>query len=279
MASRQRRTLLHATRCRSRLRADRPARSVSPAVGPCGIPRDHRIRTVRRRSSLIGIDQRQATEGTLDEQLVRVLGGDEERALARTTHDGLLVHVRPSAIARARPESVARGYDTPTPHPPPQRRPIDPQSRRREAPVPAARLDRALQPPLLVRGRDRGARPLRVLRSVRLFPDLSAGGGPRLDRAAPRADDSMFDAILQLPHVAGPVVILENGHGARRDGERLGFPVGGQALQEELRQRRDVGPAPAQRRVSQASLRKIWPQDRPTAERPCRRPGGSGRVR
>jgi hypothetical protein len=75
--------------------------SVSAAVGPRGVPWDDRVWAVRCLSPLIRVDKRQPTERTLNEQLVRILRGYEERALARTTHDGLLVHAGPSGIARA----------------------------------------------------------------------------------------------------------------------------------------------------------------------------------
>ena len=95
---------LCAPACRHHLgsfRADRPVGSVSAAVGPRGIPWHDRVWTVRRLSSYIRIDERQPAERTLNEQFVRILRGDEERALTRTAHDGLLVHAGPSGIARA----------------------------------------------------------------------------------------------------------------------------------------------------------------------------------
>lgn len=94
-----------------RLRADRPIGSVSPAFGPGGIPWDDRVRAVGCRPSRIRIDEHQTAERTLNKQLVRILRGDEERALACATHYRLLVHVDLSGICYARFGSVMRGRD------------------------------------------------------------------------------------------------------------------------------------------------------------------------
>jgi hypothetical protein len=141
--------------------ADRPVGLVSAAVGPSGIPRDDRIGTVRRLSAWIRIDQRQPTEGTLDEQLVRILCGHEERTLTGTTHDGLLMHASASGVARARVRSGMRGHNTPAPHLSPQRGSMEPRLRRREPMIPGAHLECSKRRVLFIRCRGRSARSFR----------------------------------------------------------------------------------------------------------------------